>query len=237
MRDAKTTLLRYSAAVLLLGSGTQAYAQAVAGTATAQDGDSLLVGATRVRLFGIDAPELDQTCQRDGTSWPCGEAARTQLAELVAGRQVECNGQGVDQHGRVLAICRAGREQLNQVMVEQGWALAYREFSDQYVPAELEARTRRLGIWTSTFALPGDHRMAKLPPVQRAAAPPTAPGVRHAAPERPGGCVIKGNRNRRGQWIYHLPGMPYYDQTRAEEIFCSEAAAQAAGYRRAIVRP
>ena len=49
-------------------------------------------------------------------------------------------------------------------------------------------------------------------------------------------CNIKGNRNRKGQWIYHLPGMPYYDQTRAEEMFCTEAQAQAAGYRRAIVR-
>lgn len=53
----------------------------------------------------------------------------------------------------------------------------------------------------------------------------------------PSGCVIKGNRSRRGEWIYHLPGMPYYDVTRPEEMFCSEREAQAAGYRRAIVRP
>jgi hypothetical protein len=46
----------------------------------------------------------------------------------------------------------------------------------------------------------------------------------------------KGNRNRKGQWIYHVPGMPYYDATRAEEVFCTEAEARAAGYRRAIVR-
>ena len=51
-----------------------------------------------------------------------------------------------------------------------------------------------------------------------------------------GGCNIKGNRNRKGQWIYHVPGMPYYDATRAEEVFCTEAEARAAGYRRAIVR-
>ena len=48
--------------------------------------------------------------------------------------------------------------------------------------------------------------------------------------------MIKGNQNRRGQWIYHLLGMPYYDQTRPEQLFCTEAEAQAAGYRRAIVR-
>lgn len=49
-------------------------------------------------------------------------------------------------------------------------------------------------------------------------------------------CLIKGNHSRRGDWIYHLPGMPYYDDTRAEAYFCTEAQAQAAGYRRAIVR-
>lgn len=49
--------------------------------------------------------------------------------------------------------------------------------------------------------------------------------------------MIYGNRNRRGQWIYHLPGMPYYDETRAEVIFCAEAEAQAAVYRRRLLSP
>jgi hypothetical protein len=49
-------------------------------------------------------------------------------------------------------------------------------------------------------------------------------------------CLIKGNHSRPGNLIYHLPGMPYYDDTRAEAYFCTEAQAQAAGYRRAIVR-
>ena len=46
-----------------------------------------------------------------------------------------------------------------------------------------------------------------------------------------GACTIKGNRTRRGEWIYHLRGMPYYDEARTEEMFCSEAEAQAGGYR------
>ena len=49
-------------------------------------------------------------------------------------------------------------------------------------------------------------------------------------------CNIKGNHSRRGEWIYHLPGMPYYEQTRAEAMFCSEEDAIAAGYRRARVQ-
>lgn len=211
-------------------------AQSTFGEAQALDGDSLVVGGKQVRLFGIDAPEFDQQCQKDGSNWPCGEAAKAQLAELVAGQRVECRGQGVDQHNRILAVCTAGGESLNQAMVEQGWAVAYQQFSDAYVSAQLYAKTNRLGIWSSTFTMPSDFRQAKLPPEPRALTR-SRPAPARAAPNWSGGCVIKGNRNRRGQWIYHLPGMPYYNQTRAEEIFCTEAEAQAAGYRRAIVKP
>ena len=49
-------------------------------------------------------------------------------------------------------------------------------------------------------------------------------------------CNIKGNRNRKSEWIQHVPGMPYYDATRAEGVLCTEAEALAAGYRRAIVQ-
>lgn len=51
----------------------------------------------------------------------------------------------------------------------------------------------------------------------------------------PSDCTIKGNQGSNG-WIYHLPGMPFYDRTKAEQMFCTETEAQAAGYRRAKVR-
>lgn len=214
---------------------TSGQAQVIYGNANAIDGDSLAVSGQQVRLFGIDAPEFDQTCQKDGQSWSCGEAAKDQLSGLVAGKRVECQGQGVDQHGRVLAVCVAGGFELNRAMVEQGWALAYREFSDDYAAAEFQAKRNELGIWSSKFVVPWDYRHSKLPPP-----PPAVVSSRTRAKPQPpawtGGCLIKGNRNRRGEWIYHLPGMPYYDQTRAEEMFCTEAEARAAGYRRAIVR-
>ncbi|GLV67020.1 hypothetical protein Bmyc01_56890 [Bacillus mycoides] len=42
---------------------------------------------------------------------------------------------------------------------------------------------------------------------------------------------IKGNKNSKGEKIYHMPGQQFYDKTNAEEMFCSAAEAQAAGYR------
>ncbi|MBS0482838.1 MAG: thermonuclease family protein [Proteobacteria bacterium] len=211
-------------------------AQIVSGEATAADGDSLVVGGKRVRLFGIDAPELAQSCTKQGIAWNCGEQARDNLAELVKGQTVYCQGQGVDQHARLVAVCSAGNVELNEAMVAYGWAIAYREFSDAYVPAEIRAKANGFGIWSSQFQNPAEYRLSLLPAPPVAAARAASPPPRRGATTSPLACVIKGNRNRRGQWIYHLPGMPYYEQTRAEEMFCTEAEAQAAGYRRAIVR-
>lgn len=217
-----------------------ALAQTFVGPAEVVDGDSLSVSGFSVRLFGIDAPEGKQTCDRDGAKWACGEDSATQLKMLVGSNRVECRGQGIDAYGRTVAVCWADGFELNKTMVEQGWATAFRKYSSDYVPEEARAKAARRGIWSSSFALPEDYRLAE---EQRAEQRQTrqsfaSPRVRQSAPASasPSGCVIKGNRNRRGQWIYHLPGMPYYDVTRAEEMFCSEAQAQAAGYRRAIMR-
>lgn len=218
-----------------LGLSATLSAQTIAGAATAKDGDSLVVAGQEVRLFGIDAPEFTQTCQRGGENWECGKAAREQLAALVRGARVECKRISTDAYQRAVSTCFAGGEELNRTMVEQGWAVAYREYSSDYASAELQAQRNGLGIWSSKFELPSDFRHAQEPKPRNPA--PRSDKARAAAPARFTGCVIKGNRNRRGEWIYHLPGMPYYDATRAEEIFCSEAAAQAAGYRRAIVKP
>jgi endonuclease YncB( thermonuclease family) len=212
--------------------------QVVWGLGHAKDGDTLQVGTTDVRLFGIDAPEFDQTCTKDGRHWSCGAAAADQLMNLVTGKDVECVSAGKDQYGRTLGRCSVGGTDVNRTMVELGYAVAYRRYSLDYVAAEQNAKASKLGIWAGSFEPPEHFRH----PGDTAAVATTAHRKTTNA-SRSGwaaraqvNCNIKGNRNRKGQWIYHLPGMPYYDQTRPEEIFCSEAEAQAAGYRRAIVR-
>jgi hypothetical protein len=66
----------------------------------AKDGDSLMVGNTDVRLFGIDAPEFDQSCSIDGRNWSSGAAAADQLSKLVTGKHVVCASVGTDEHKR-----------------------------------------------------------------------------------------------------------------------------------------
>jgi endonuclease YncB( thermonuclease family) len=223
-------------ALLLAACSPAAAADSFSGYARSIDGDSLYVGETEVRLFGIDAPEWTQSCTRNGSPWACGEAAADQLSKLVTGRKLFCQKVEIDEHRRTVARCTVGSTDVNRAMVSSGYATAYRHYSADYVSAEERAKAAKLGIWASTFKAPNEYRRAEQ------AAPQSAPR-RHAprasanswAGRASANCNIKGNRGTHG-WIYHLPGMPYYEQTRAEEIFCTEAEAQAAGYRRAIVK-
>jgi endonuclease YncB( thermonuclease family) len=90
------------------------------------DGDTLVIGAAKIRLEGIDAPETDQIClNTNGVRWTCGIDARDQHAAHIGGRAVSCAPNGTDAYKRTLAICSLAGEDLNAWMVQQGWALAY----------------------------------------------------------------------------------------------------------------
>lgn len=222
-------------------AGAQAPGEVFWGMARAKDGDSLNVGQREVRLFGIDAPEFDQTCKRSGADWACGAEATEKLSSLATGKEVRCASYGTDQYGRTLAKCSVGQLELNRTMVALGYAVAFTRYSTDYVSAQDSAKLAKRGIWSATFRAPSEFRSDKRS--QPSSQPPArarvaSPGARSSdwAGRAKANCSIKGNRNRKGQWIYHVPGMPFYDQTRPEEIFCSEAEARTAGYRRAIVR-
>ena len=215
---------RLPAALALLLVAVSVHAQ-VAGTATVTDGDSLTVASQRIRLFGIDAPESRQTCLAAGKGWRCGRSATRALAERVAGRPVVCTERDRDRYGRVVAVCRAGGEDLSAWMVSQGLALAYRRYSTAYVGQERAAKAARRGLWRGEFVAPWDWRRGKRLSAAASAA-------------RTGACRIKGNISRNGTRIYHVPGAQHYDRTRintskGERWFCSEAQARAAGWRRA----
>lgn len=225
-------------AILMVAAPAITRAQSLRGTAQAADGDSLSVSGIQVRLFGIDAPELSQECYDNGKPVPCGEMAKANLASLIGSAVLSCLSEATDPHGRMVAVCSIGGVDIGQAMVEAGWATAYRRDSEDYVAAELRARASKAGLWQWDFQIPEDYRIA-----QEANEEPrrqTRTQARQSQSprrwEQNGQCLIKGNHSRRGEWIYHLPGMPYYNATRAEAYFCTEAEAQAAGYRRAIVR-
>jgi len=206
----------------------------VTGPATAVDGDTLEIAGERIRLHGIDAPESDQTYERQGVTWLCGAVASAKLRELVRGRDVRCREHGRDTYGRIIAMCSAGGVDVEAAMVLARLARAYRHYSTDYVGQEAPAQARRAGIWSGRFVEPWhwrqDQRLAT-----GAANENRSPTVRTGPAQAPA-CTIKGNISRNGR-IYHVPGGQYYDRTRidtskGERWFCSEAEAQAAGWRR-----
>lgn len=167
------------AALLLFAA--PAFAQDISGPARAADGDSLDLSGISVRLFGVDAPELAQNCERGGASWACGKQAASKLASLVTGKSVLCEQKDVDDYDRIIATCRAGSVDLAGAMVDAGLAVALPHFSDRYVAAEARARAAGTGIWSSTFQMPADYRAAhprpgrRTPSLSREAAPTRAP--------------------------------------------------------------
>ena len=124
------------------------------------DGDTLRAGGERIRLTGIDAPELSQTC-RDAQSreWPCGRAAKTRLIDLVSRGGVACTARGHDRYSRTLAVCSAGGiADLGAALVREGYAVNYDRYTSDYAGAEREARAARRGVWQGEFQRPEDWR-------------------------------------------------------------------------------
>lgn len=130
------------------------------GPARIIDGDTLELDGTRIGLEGIDALELGQECQRDGQTHRCGEIAATALRERIGTRRITCLEFDREDNGRVLARCWVGRDELNRWMVREGFALADRSHSGEYVPDEEFAHIAGIGVWSGTFQPPWEYRKA-----------------------------------------------------------------------------
>lgn len=140
--------------VLLVARLDRAGTLSLEGRVVVNDGDSITLGTERIRLRGIDAPEFNQTCLRNGDEYPCGRRARDSLVALIAGQPVTCSGWERDKYDRLLATCTAGGRDLNRGQVEAGWAVAY----GGYRAEEEAARRKGAGLWAGTFERPRDWR-------------------------------------------------------------------------------
>ncbi|MGJ7040194.1 thermonuclease family protein [Shinella sp. BE166] len=128
--------------------------ETITGAARAADGDTLTLDGHRIRLVGIDTPELTQVCKRDGADWRCGVAARSRLAELLRGGAITCRTEGTDKYNRWLARCETLEGDLGERMVREGLAVAYGGYEDE----EQFAKAERKGLWGSEFDMPQQWR-------------------------------------------------------------------------------
>jgi endonuclease YncB( thermonuclease family) len=158
VRQVRLRLLLPAAALFAAAVGATHYgpqAPPFSGPATVADGDTIRVNGERVRLIGIDAPELEQSCtDANGAAWSCGRAARDKMVALAAGDEVSCRPDGRDRYGRTLAVCTAGNVDLGRAMVQAGLAVA----DGGYLAEAETARSARVGIWGGSFINPAQWR-------------------------------------------------------------------------------
>lgn len=186
------------------------------------DGDTIEWQGQKVRLFGIDAPEITQTCDRRGQSWDCGRWSMVMLERAIGTETVACTAIDTDRYGRMVATCTAGGVDLARTQVQTGAAQAYARYSRRYLADEAAAQAAALGLWAGRMVTPEAHRKKAAAPAQ------TAPST----------CDIKGNISASGR-IYHRPGQRDYSATRinpakGEAWFCTKDDAEAAGFRPAL---
>ena len=152
MRNRRTATLLMA----FLSLWSPALAGELIGQASVIDGDTLEIHGTRIRLWGIDAPESTQFCRSDDSlRYRCGAQAANDLDAFIARRPVNCAPMSLDRYGRTVASCSAGGADLGEWLVRSGLALDWPQFSrGRYDGAQRSAERAGRGIWKGSYVEP-----------------------------------------------------------------------------------
>ena len=143
------------------------YAEVIEGKAFVIDGDTIKINNNKIRLSGIDAPEVKQECNKIFISiqffslnkkYPCGKISKNKLKKLLKNKKILCKIENIDRYKRKLATCYKNKLNINSWLVRNGYALAYIKYSKKYILQEKEAERDKLGLWQGTFEKPWDWR-------------------------------------------------------------------------------
>jgi endonuclease YncB( thermonuclease family) len=227
MLSGEISLRSAALALAFIALVTPVMAQSLSGQADVVDVDTIAIRGekTRIRLYGVDGPESQQTCNdASGARYLCGSKAADALASIIGRNgRVSCKEQDRDRYGRIVATCEANGQDIAGELIRQGWAVEYTQYSDgRYSDEENEAQRAKRGLWAGTFVKPWDWRRGE-----------RLPNEASIGSDRK--CAIKGNISG-PERIYHLPGSRHYarttiDEAKGERWFCSEDEARAAGWR------
>ena len=122
------------------------------------DGDTIKIGNEKIRFSGIDAPELNQDCFKNGKKILCGVLAKKALLKKIGNKVPKCIIEGKDIYKRILAECFVNGDSLSKFLVRNGYAFAYRKYSKKFIEDEEFARKNKLGLWSMRFEYPWKFR-------------------------------------------------------------------------------
>ena len=156
-------MIKYIIITLTLFFFQTLQASEIIGLPKVVDGDTIYIKSYKIRLEGIDAPEMKQKCKKPylqimfftfQKDYNCGQVSKKKLFQKIGNKPVKCILLGKDRYKRYLAKCFKGTVNLNRWMVRNGYAIAYRKYSKIYVPDENFAKDEKLGLWGGTFIKP-----------------------------------------------------------------------------------
>lgn len=131
----------------------------VYGSVRVINADTFEMYGSYFRLFGVDAPESNQTCaDRQGRSYNCGREAARWLRNWIEDNELECHVIKQDTKGNMIGTCAYGQYDIGAALVNAGWAVADTKYTDAYYPYEIQAQENRRGLWKGTFYRPADWR-------------------------------------------------------------------------------
>jgi endonuclease YncB( thermonuclease family) len=125
------------------------------GVPSITDGDTIKILNKRIRFHGVDAPENKQICIKNFKKYRCGQEATNALKKKIGRKLVTCKVQNkLDRYKRYLGVCFLGVINLNKWMVRNGYAVAYRRYSKDYIEDENYAQKNKIGLWEGNFINP-----------------------------------------------------------------------------------
>ena len=152
--------------ITLLVLLSNSIAEEISGIPKVVDGDTLHIDNYKFRLEGIDAPEMRQQCKKESfkisffigfifyKDYSCGRVSKEKLITKIDTTEIKCISSSKDRYKRYIATCYKGKTNLNQWMVRNGFAIAYRRYSKIYVSDEEFAKENKLGLWQGKFMEP-----------------------------------------------------------------------------------
>ncbi len=207
------------------------------------DGDTIQVKLStgkleKVRIIGIDTPE---TVDPRKAVQCYGKEASAKMKALLNRKKVTLEknpAEDRDKYGRLLRYVSFKEKDIGAQMIEDGFAFSYKSYPhprlDQYNELEKVASESKIGLWGAKcdYSKSISKSSSSATTLNQSSAASSVSSVS-------GSCTIKGNISSKKEKIYHVEGCGSYNATQidtsaGERWFCSEAEAQAAGWRKAM---